>query len=182
MVGSTVTWVRRLGIGLTVAVAVLLLAPAPVAQEVTGPALKAAFLFNFVKFTTWPADALPDGAPLVMCVIDEPAVGDALASSVTGRVVMGHRIQVTQPADPATWRGCHVAYVSGTRAAALRVVEVVADQPVLTASDVHGFNAGGGIAQFHVQQGQLWFAFALDAIKRSRLHISARLLILARRV
>lgn len=182
MVASTLMLVRRVGLGLSVVVAVLLLAPAPLAQEVTGPALKAAFLFNFVKFTTWPADALQDGAPLMLCVIDDPAVGDALAASVTGRVVMGHQIQVTQPADPAAWRGCHVAYVSGTRAAALRVVQVVADQPVLTASDVHGFNDGGGIAQFHVQQGQLRFAFALDAIKRSRLHISARLLALARRI
>jgi hypothetical protein len=94
---------------------------------------------------------------------------------------MGHRIQVSQPADPTTWRACHVAHVSGTRAAALKVVSVVGDQPVLTVSDVHGFNAGGGIAQFHVQQGQLRFDFNLDAIRRSRLHISARLLALARR-
>ena len=176
------TRARRLGICLTVAASVLVLSPAPVAQEVTGPALKAAFLFNFVKFTTWPSDALADGAPLAMCVINDQAVGNALAAAVTGRVVLGHQIQVTQPADPDTWRSCHVAYVSGTRAVALKVVSVVGDQPVFTVSDVHGFRDSGGIAQFHVQQGQLRFDFGLDAMRRSRLHISARLLALARRL
>ena len=168
-------------VGAVAGVALLLVQPGvPTAQEVTGPALKAAFLFNFVKFTTWPADVLPHSAPLVMCVVNDPAVGSALAKDVGGREVLGHRIRVVQSEQSDVLRACHVVYVSGARSAALDVVRVVRDAPVFTVSDVHAFTAGGGIAQLHVQQGQLRFAIALEAARSARLQISARLMALAR--
>lgn len=149
-------------------------------QEVTGPALKAAFLFNFVKFTTWPADVLADGAPVQMCVMNAPALGNALSEAVQGRAVAGHPIQVSQPVESAALRRCHVLFVAGPRAAALRAVATVRDVPVLTVSDVPAFTTEGGIVQFHVQQGQLRFAVGLEAARTARLQISSKLLSLAR--
>lgn len=149
-------------------------------QEVTGAALKAAFLFNFVKFTTWPSDVLPEGAPLQMCVVNAQAVGGALSAAVQGRVVVGHAIRVAELTDGAALRGCHVLFVSGQRAAALKVVALVRDAPVLTVSDLQGFTAEGGVAQFHLQQGQLRFAVGLEAARAARLQISSKLLALAR--
>jgi hypothetical protein len=166
-----------------VATIALLLTLSPrglITQEVTGPALKAAFLFNFVKFTTWPPDVLPEAAALQMCVVNAQSVGSALSAAVQGRVVAGHAIHVTQPADTAPLRGCHVLFVSGPRAAALKVVTVVRDAPVLTVSDLQAFTAEGGVAQFHLQQGQLRFAFNLEAARAARLQISSKLLTLAR--
>ncbi len=151
-----------------------------VTQEVTGPALTAAFLFNFLKFTTWPQDVLPDAAPLTMCVVNAPAIGSALTGAVKGRVVAGHAIRVAQPTDDAALRGCHLLFVSGPRPAALKAIGVVRDTPVLTVSDLQGFTTDGGIAQLHLQQGQLRFAFGLDAVRASRLQISSKLLALAR--
>jgi hypothetical protein len=167
--------VVAVGVGL-----VLLLRPGvPVAQEVSGPALKAAFLFNFVKFTTWPADALPDAAPLTMCVLNAPAIGSALSQAVQGRAVAGHAIRVAEP-DETTLRSCHVLYVSGSRTAAIKAVAAVRDVPVLTVSDLQAFTTDGGIAQLHVQQGQLRFLFAVDAVRASRLQVSSKLLALSR--
>jgi hypothetical protein len=168
---------------LLVALVAVLLTLSPgrlLTQEVTGPALKAAFLFNFVKFTTWPPDVLPEGAPLQMCVVNAQAVGSALSAAVQGRVVVGHAIRVAEPADTVALRGCHVLFVSGPRAAALKAVAVVRDAPVLTVSDLPAFTDEGGIAQFHLQQGQLRFAFALEAARAARLQISSKLLALAR--
>jgi len=149
-------------------------------QEVTGPALKAAFLFNFVKFTTWPPDVLPEGAPLQMCVVNAQAVGGALSAAVQGRVVVGHAIRVAELTDGAALRGCHVLFVSGPRTAALKAVALLRDAPVLTVSDLQGFTAEGGVAQFHLQQGQLRFAVGLEAARAARLQISSKLLALAR--
>jgi hypothetical protein len=149
-------------------------------QEVTGPALKAAFLFNFVKFTTWPHDVLPDGAPLLMCVVNAPAVGDALTAAVQGRMLAGHAIRVTQPAATTDLRSCHVLFVSGSRPAALKVVATVREAAVLTVSDLQAFTTDGGIAQLHLQQGQLRFAFGIAAARAARLQISSKLLTLAR--
>jgi hypothetical protein len=176
-----VTGVHRV-LGLVAsATLVLILRPGGlVAQEVTAPALKAAFLFNFVKFTTWPQDVLPDAAPLLMCVVNAPAIGSALGDAVQGRVVAGHAIRVAQPADIPGLRGCHVLFVSGPRSAALKVMAAVRETPVLTVSDMPSFVDEGGIAQFHLQQGQLRFAFGIDAARAARLQISSKLLALAR--
>lgn len=163
-----------------VAAAVLLLPARPHAQEVTGPALTAAFLFNFVKFTTWPAEALPADAPLTMCVVNDSAILSALERTVGGREVLGHRIRITQATEPDALRRCHVLYVSGQRAIVLKTVEVVRDAPVLTVSDLHAFTESGGIIQLHVQRGQLRFAILAEAARRAQLQISARLLALAR--
>ena len=163
------------------ALLLLLLRPGGAAtQEVTGPALKAAFLFNFVKFTTWPPDALPDAAPLLMCVVNAPAIGTALSEAVQGRVVAGHAIRVAQPSDTSALRACHVLFVSGPRAGAMKALDGVRDAPVLTVSDLSAFTVAGGIAQFHLQQGQLRFAFGLEAARAARLQISSKLLALAR--
>ena len=150
-------------------------------QEVAGPALKAAFLFNFVKFTTWPVDVLPDAAPLLMCVVNDPAIGQSLSSAVRGRAVLGHEIRVMETDAPSALRACHLLYVSGTRADALKTVAAVRNAPVLTVSDVQAFTSAGGIAQLHVQQGQLRFAIAPDTARAARLHISSKLLTLARK-
>ncbi len=169
--------VRCLAVG---AMLVLLRPGAPGAQEVTGAALRAAFLFNFVKFTTWPAEALPDNAPLVMCVVNAPAIGAALTEAVEGRVVAGHELRVAQPTASKGLGHCHVLYVSGPRQGVLAALAAVRHLPVLTVSDLQGFTTEGGIAQLHVQQGQLRFVFALDAVRAAQLQISSRLLALSR--
>ena len=160
----------------------LLLRPGvPVAQQVSGPALKAAFLFNFVKVTTWPADALPDAAPLTMCILNAPAIGKALSQAVQGRTVAGHAVRVAEPDDSSGLRSCHVLYVSGARSVAVKAVAAVRDLPVLTVSDLEAFTDDGGIAQLHVQQGQQRFFFAVEAARAARLQISSKLLALSRR-
>jgi hypothetical protein len=168
---------------LVLLVSLAVLSPARIGetQEVAGPALKAAFLFNFVKFTTWPPDVLPDAAPLVMCVVNDPAIGSSLTNAVRGRAVLGHEIRVLQTDTPAGLRACHLLYVSGTRADALKAVAAVRQLPVFTVSDVQTFTTDGGVAQLHVQQGQLRFAIAADTARAARLQISSKLLTLARK-
>lgn len=179
MSATTRTW--RRAFVLLVGLAVLSPTHVVRTQEVAGPALKAAFLFNFVKFTTWPPEALPDAAPLLMCVVNDPAIGSSLSSAVRGRAVLGHEIRVLETDAPAALRACHLLYVSGTRADALRTVAAVRNAPVFTVSDVQAFTTDGGIAQLHVQQGQLRFAIAPETARAARLQISSKLLTLARK-
>jgi uncharacterized protein DUF4154 len=150
------------------------------AQDVTEPALKAAFIFNFAKFTEWPS-ALPAAGPFMMCVFGDAAVGDALDRAVVGRVLGGHPIVTSRPVAAEPKRACHLLYVSGVSAAqAGQVVADLRDVPVLTISDVEGFTDVGGIAQFFFEHGQLRFRIQLESAKRARLLISSRLLIMAK--
>jgi hypothetical protein len=153
-----------------------------VAQDVTEPALKAAYIFNFARFTEWPADAMPTGAPLVLCVLGDPAIGESLERAVKGRVLAGRSIDVSLLAsDGQSLAGCHIAYLSGVTASqAAKVVAGLRDAPVLTISDLKGFTELGGIAQFFFEHGQLRFDVQLASARRARLQISSRLLTMAR--
>src|SRR6185503_17381049 len=78
------------------------------AQDVTEPSLKAAFIYNFAKFTEWPADGLPVTAPFNACVLGDPAIGDALERSVKNRLLSGHAISVLRVQIDGPLRTCHL--------------------------------------------------------------------------
>ena len=167
---------------LRTSIAVLLLTPVPVrAQDVTQPALRAAFIYNFAKFTTWPIDAVPVAEPLVICVLSDAAVGDALERAVKGRELAGHSVAVLRMATAGPHQVCHVLYVSGVTAGeAAQLVAGLRDAPVLTISDAEGFTERGGIVQFFFEQNRLRFGVHVESARRAHLQISSTLLALAR--
>jgi len=161
-------------------VVLLLMRVVACAQDVTEPALKAAFIYNFAKFTEWPADVAPAAGPFVMCVLGDAAVGDALERAVKGRVVAGRSMAVSRVAPAGPPRVCRVLYASGVTAGeAAQLVAGLRDVPVLTISDVEGFTALGGIAQLFFEHGLLRFSVHVGSAKRARLQISSKLLALA---
>jgi hypothetical protein len=158
----------------------LLTGPWVSAQDVTEPALKAAFIYNFALFTQWPAELVPEGEPFVLCVVGDADVRSALERVVGKRRLGGHVVAVSD-LPPASRHVCHLLYVSGRPSDdAGRLIAGLRDAPVLTISDVDGFIAHGGIAQFFFDQGRLRFSVQLAAARRARLQISSRLLTLAK--
>lgn len=161
--------------------AVALLTPtATAAQDLTASELKAAFIYNFIKFTEWPT-APPVSDPFVICVIGDAAVGDALKAVTAHREVAGRPIvALARLSRPTT--ACRVLYVSGaTLDEAARAIAGLQDSPVLTISDVAGFTQAGGMAQFLFDRGRLRFTIQASSVKRSGLRMSSKLLILGQR-
>ena len=159
---------------------VLLLATHAAAQDVTEPALKAAFILSFAKFTEWPADALPAAKPIVLCVLGDDAVGAELERAVKARVIDGRSLTVAFAAAVVP-RTCQVLYLSGMPSTqASQVMANLHETPVLTISDLDGFTDIGGIAQFYFEQGRLRFTIKVQSVKRARIEISSRLLALAK--
>jgi len=150
------------------------------AQDVTEPALKAAFIYNFARFTTWPPD-LPATDSFVICVLGDTAVGDALERAVAGRQLMDLPITIARVSAATPKRTCRILYVSGVpvREAAAVVAEL-RETPVLTISNLEGFASAGGMTQFFFEHGQLRFRIHLESAKRAGLQISSRLLVMAR--
>jgi hypothetical protein len=151
------------------------------AQDVTEPALKAAFIYNFAKFTEWPTDGAPAAAPFVLCVLGDAAVGAALERTVKARLLDGHSLTVSVLETGGPLPACRILYVSGmTTGQTAQLVARVRDVPVLTISDLERFSEMGGIAQFFFEQGRLRFSVHIESAKRARLKISSRLLALAK--
>jgi hypothetical protein len=165
---------------MTIALLLLLQAVAS-AQDVTEPALKAAFIYNFALFTEWPGGIPRPAEPFVVCVVGDAAVGEALERALKGRARGGRSmtVSVMSPAGPQP--ACHVLYVSGVspdRAAQLLVG--LRDVPVLTIGDLDRFTELGGIAQFFFEHGQLRFSVKVASAERAHLQISSKLLALAK--
>lgn len=150
------------------------------AQEVTEASLTAAYIYNFAKFTEWPAQVVPATEPLLLCVLGDPAIGEALERAVKGRVLEGRSLGVSQVAPAGPVKGCHILYLTGmTAIQAAQLVAGLRDTPVLTISDLDGFTKLGGIAQFFFEDGRLRFSVHVESAKRARLQISSVLLRLA---
>ena len=152
------------------------------AQTATAPALKAAYLYNFAKFTTWSGEALGPAEPLVLCVLNDRAVNDALASLTKDRSIEGHALVVRgMRHDSPTLGACRILFVAGLDGpGSAAFLDGVAGKPMLTVSDLEGFAEGGGIAGFFVEGGTLRFAINLDATQRAGLHLSSKMLSLAK--
>lgn len=159
----------------------VLLPAAAAAQDVSEPSLKAAYIYQFALFTQWPAEAFASGGPLTMCVIGDTAVRDALERTVKGVSVENRGVVVSFGTPDKPPPRCHALYISAVSPAqAARLVAPLREAPVLTISDLEGFNGMGGIAQLFYQAGQLRFSIRTDAVTQSHLHLSSRLLSLAR--
>lgn len=151
------------------------------AQTASESALKAAFVYNFAKFTEWPADALSPGSQLVLCVSGDRFVEFALAQLVNGRSIEGHQLVVRWLNDDGSGQSCHVLYVSSTARKRLgQFLSWIETFPVLTVSNASAFAHDGGVAELFLENNRMRFAINVDAAQRSKLRISSRLLSLAK--
>jgi hypothetical protein len=149
------------------------------AQSAGAPQLKAAFLFNFARFTDWPA--LDPGAPLVLCVLGDEQVFSELSSVVRGQAVNGRHINVSKLSAGATIRTCQVLFVSAPEVTTnTQLLDTARTLPVLTVSDSARFAESSGIVELFVDAGRMRFAVNLDAAQRTKLRLSSNLLAIAK--
>jgi hypothetical protein len=159
---------------------ILVCAAAVRAQSIAAPALKAAFLLNFARFTEWPADTVREGSPLVLCVDGDDNVADALTEIVQGRMVAGHALTVRRLQAGDSAHGCHVLYLSHLDLERRQtLIDTLEGNPVLTVSDADGFATSGGIAGLYEDRGKMRFAINTNAAGRAGLRFSSRLLSLS---
>ena len=160
-----------------VALIVTMVAMPGIARAETDPAsdiaMKAAFLYNFAKFTDWPS--LAPAASLTLCVVG------ALVQTVRSQRITGHPLEVKAISSDAPIRSCDVVFISPSemrRGAA--VLDNLQAQPILTVSEAKGFARSSGIIELFVEDGRMRFAINTDAADRAGLRLSSRLLGLAR--
>lgn len=174
----------RRALGPALALAFLLCAAAAhpaAAQRATASSLRAAFLFNFAKFTQWPADALPPAAPLILCVVGDPAVAAALEQSARNQILEGHRMLVWKSPGEGSVQSCHVLYVAAVvERQEQALLDAVRNAPVLTVGESPLFAETGGTVQLFQENDRMRFAVNIDAVQRQKLHLSAQLLSLAK--
>lgn len=143
--------------------------------------VKAAFLYNFTRFVTWPDEAYTRAqSPVVIGVLGPNPFGDALENAVRGKTVDDRPLAVRYGDDLSELGELHVLFISRSEVARVpQILEQLEGRPVLTVSELPHFTAQGGMVRFYVRERRVAFEINPAAADRAGLRISSRLLSVA---
>jgi len=155
------------------------------AQSASGVDIKAAFIFNFAKFVEWPADQLPAGHPLLIGVLGNDTIADALYEIAKGKLIQGRPVYIKRLTVKDDIAKVHVLFID--RGANNRLPDLIEQlgmgtANVLTVSDADRFCASGGIIQFRHLDDRVQFDVHLQHAETAGLIINSKLLALAKTV
>jgi hypothetical protein len=143
--------------------------------------IKAAFLFNFVKFVDWPADTFKDEKqPITFCTVGQDPFRGTLDEVVSGKMSGNHSIRVQHYKLPQDILGCHILFIGSQQKKYIAAVLArLKHAPVLTVGDSEGFVQQGGIIGFVWEEDKLRFNINLGAARAAQLTLSSKLIYLA---
>lgn len=145
--------------------------------------VKAAFVFNVLKFVEWPPAAQPAAsAPLRVGVLGSGPLAE-LATALVGKTIKGRvlSVQTYQRVDQID--DCQVLVITADAAVDLRdALRATSGKAVLTMSEQHQPTPTAAIITLTVVDTKLAFHVNLDAADASGLQLSSNLLGLAKSV
>lgn len=152
------------------------------AQTVSEDAVKAGFVYNFVKFTQWAGEREGENRPLDICTPGALPL-DGQFALLQGRLVGSRKIALRAYVAPSDWRTCQVLYLPDAEAGrAESSLRSMGSAPVLTISDQAGFVQAGGMIGLRVDDNRVRFDVNLLAAQRAGLTLSSQMLKLAGQV
>lgn len=140
-------------------------------------ALKAGYLFNFLKFVEWPPLAPAD--ILTICLLGESGVYEEISTGLAEKRVGARRLVARRIAAAEPLAQCQVLYIDAGQFAAVSDVIVARPTALLTVSDAPDFLRNGGIIALFDEGNRLRFRISVDNARRADLRISSNLLQLA---
>ena len=141
--------------------------------------VKAAFLFNFAKFVTWPTATFegPE-SPIEICVAGRDPFGGALEETIGERTVRGRPVAVRRIDGSEKVADCEIVFFADSERAPV-LARRLERAPVLTVGETAGFAEAGGIVNFKIEENRVRFEINPDAASRAGLRVSSQLLNLA---
>ena len=161
--------------------------------------VKAAFMYNFLKFVNWPKDKITqDNNQITIGIIGEDPFGPA-ADIFKGKAVEDRKVVVkyfdsarqlkeTAEKDKNNERvreliGCHLLFICPSEQKYVKdIIDIVGQRGVLTVGDSEKFIESGCIINFLLEDNKIRFDINLDAADKAGLEMRSQLLRLARKV
>lgn len=157
-------------------------APAP-QDNVTEADLKAAWLFNFARFTEWPEGAISNSTDEFRIGVLGSEAAVAELKLLEGKFVGKRTLKFVRGNTPADLKGCPLVFVSdGEKAQIPALVAAFRGQPVLTVGESAGFATSGGIINLYIVDKKMKYDINLDALERARLKATRIIPLAARKV
>ena len=180
--------VARSGTGrlstLTAALGLLAVCPAAAQEPPKAPEyrIKAAFLYNFTLYMEWPASSFAKAdSPILLSVAGEDPFGGELDAAVRGKTVRGRPIEVHRYAQAADAVPCHLLFLDNAQAKNLPQLLRRLEEPYpLTVGESEDFTRIGGAIRFFIEGNKVHFEVNTDALARTHVKMSSKLLSLAK--
>ncbi len=139
-------------------------------------ALKAGYLFNFMKFVEWP---LAPADTLTVCFVGSSGVYDELTAGLPEKRLGTRRLVTHRLAPGESMVACQVLYIDAAQLPG--VSGLIGERPsaLLTVSDAPEFLQSGGIIALFDEGNRLRFRISVENARRANLRISSNLLQLA---
>jgi hypothetical protein len=157
-------------------------ASAEAADQFSGDALKAAYLYRFPGYVDWPGD--PRNPTFTIAVLGARNVVDELEKILAGQTVKARPARVRKINSVAEIGDAQVVFIGADQSPSTikRAVDALGARPVLVVTDdSRGIELGGTINFMQVER-RIRFEVSLSAAKRSRLTVSSELLSVALKV
>lgn len=157
------------------------LLPGPLLAQDFADKVKAAFLYNFARFISWPDEKLSGSDPLQLCVVGNAEFGVALAASLAGKRSGPHPLQARDVGADEPLTDCHAAYLSadGFQALSAEQRAQLAQHNVLTVHEGAAAVAGG-VIRFYLENRRVRFEINRRAADQAGLQVSSKLLSVAK--
>lgn len=152
--------------------------PSPMEYQV-----KAAFLYQFIKFIEWPPQAFRTGHDKVIIGVLGEGPMDRAVAAVQGKKAKGRAVAIARYKTVADLDHCHVLFISSSMDDQLpSILKRLKGWSTLTVGDVEGSTRRGTMINFITVEDTIRFEVNVGAAKRANLRISSELLGLAHAV
>ena len=141
--------------------------------------LKAAFLYNFITFTEWPAGT---SNTLNICVYGPDPFGEDL-DKLQGKNVAGRSLAVRRTSSVNGLGNCQIVFITRPMIDKLSgALDDLKGRPVLTVADSPGAARQGVAINMGTEQNKVTFEANLGVARSNGLNLSSKLLRLAKEV
>lgn len=141
--------------------------------------VKAAFVYNFIKFVSWPpGEDSPENA-IKLCILGD--LPDAAPfNDLEGQEIIGKRLNIVQLREPRDGLTCQVLFLASSLSRRLtETLEIIRGRPILTIGDTDGYAQRGVMINMYLDKKRVRFEINTETAETAGLRISSKLLSLA---
>lgn len=141
--------------------------------------LKAAFIYNFTKYITWPD--LENSDAFRIGVMGDSKIAKSLGQIASKKQVNNKPIKVYRIHTVQDFRGCQILFVSSSEKDQIsEILSALGQKTILTIGDTPGFCERGIMINFFIQGGMVKFEMNSTRLESVGLKASSQLQKLAR--
>jgi hypothetical protein len=163
-------------------------APTPSSEEINPQYennVKAAFLYSFGRYVEWPKNAFASqSGDFIIGVCGDGSISPVLELIAKTKTVQGRRITILKMPTIDKLQPCQILFISHVvpLEQQFAVIDKLKNNATLLVGETPGFCERGGGINFYLENGTVRFQINVEAIRREKLMLDAKLLNLGKKI